>query len=91
MNTAELLNAAMADLELRNATKMRAGQEAYDNAAPADAPSYSVQEFQASSGDMEEAIGRADRVLHSDSLEAAIAVLLDAAKTLVSELEGMQS
>lgn len=58
--------------------------------SPPDAPSYSVQEFESSCNDIEAAVGRAERALQSTSLEAAIAILLDAAKTLVSELEGMQ-
>ncbi len=58
--------------------------------SPPDAPPYSVQEFEASCNDMEAAIGRAERALYSDSVEAAVAILIDAARSLIDELEGIQ-
>ena len=78
-----------AGLDLRNAATMRAAQSEWDNRAPADAPSYGVQEIELSIAWAEEAIGRAERALAAGDRCAAVALLAEAGRNLASEMEGL--
>ncbi len=72
-----------------SADTMRAAQSEWDNRAPADAPSYGVQEIELSIAWAEEAIGRAERAISDGNLAAAIDLLREAGNALVEEMEGL--
>lgn len=78
----------LADLELRNAVALRAGQAEYET--PPDAPDYSAQEVELSITWAQERIGRAERALASGDMAAAIDLLREAGKALVEEMEACE-
>jgi len=83
------LGRSFADLELRNARAMRAGQSRWDNAAPPELPPDDnlAAELDAIIATCEEMFGRAQRALIAGDLEAARDLLIEAGGDLVENVK----